>query len=319
MRCLVTGAAGFVGSHLSERLLAAGHQVLGVDCFTPYYDRALKEANLTGLRASAEFSFLEVDLSTLAVPALIDGPLSPLKGIDVVFHQAAQAGVRASWGAHFDEYVRLNVLTTQRLLEAVKVSPVKKFIYASSSSVYGNTQDLPARETSVCAPFSPYGVTKLAAEHLAELYRTNFGVPTVSLRYFTVYGPRQRPDMGFNKFIRSALTGAPLKVFGDGKQTRDFTFVDDIVSANILSMKPEALGVFNIGGGSRAPLHEVLQTLERVVGSPLRIEHAGDEPGDVRHTWADTSRAQSVLGFAPSVTLHEGLARQVAWQRQSLR
>ncbi len=308
MRCLVTGVAGFIGSTLAERLVSDGHEVVGVDCFTDYYARSVKEANLESLRSSSRFELREQDLSV----ADLDGLLG---GVEVVFHQAAQAGVRASWGSTFESYTRHNILATQRLLEAVKGSDVRRLVYASSSSVYGDTLDLPMRETSRPRPFSPYGVSKLAAEHLCELYRHNFGVSTVSLRYFTVYGPRQRPDMGFHKFIACMLRGAPLPVFGDGGQTRDFTFIDDIVEANLLALGESAAGVYNIGGGSRVTLNEVLQTLAEIVGVPLSIDHVGAQAGDVRHTEADTTRAQTELGYAPRVGLREGLTRQVASMR----
>lgn len=308
MRCLVTGVAGFIGSTLAERLVSDGHEVVGVDCFTDYYARSVKEANLETLRSSSRFELREQDLSV----ADIDGLLG---GVEVVFHQAAQAGVRASWGVTFESYTRHNILATQRLLEAVKGASVRRLVYASSSSVYGDTLDLPMRETSRPRPFSPYGVSKLAAEHLSELYRHNFGVSTVSLRYFTVYGPRQRPDMGFHKFIACMLRGAPLPVFGDGRQTRDFTFIDDIVEANLLALNEGASGVYNVGGGSRVTLNEVLQTLSEIVGVPLSIDHVDPQAGDVRHTEADTTRAQTELGYAPRVGLREGLTRQVASMR----
>lgn len=304
MKCLVTGVAGFIGSTLAERLIAGGNEVRGVDCFTDYYARALKEANITTLSSSPAFELHQLDLA--------EGDLGPLlDGVDVVFHQAAQAGVRASWGTSFDDYTRFNVLATQRLLEASKGRALKKFVYASSSSVYGETTDLPMRETSRPRPFSPYGVTKLAAEHLCELYRHNFGVPTTSLRYFTVYGPRQRPDMGFHRFIRSMLAGEPVKIFGDGLQTRDFTYVDDIVDANLLAASSAAIGVFNIGGGSRVTLAEVLTTLASIVGAKLDLSRTEPQAGDVRHTEADTTLARTELGFAPKVGLAEGLERQV--------
>ena len=304
MRVLVTGVAGFIGSTLAERLIRDGHDVVGVDAFTDYYARSIKEANLTLLRASPRFRLVEGDLADLDLAPLVEGA-------DVVYHQAAQAGVRASWGQSFEVYTRWNILATQRLLEAVKGSKVRRFVYASSSSVYGQTTDLPMRETSRPMPFSPYGVTKLAAEHLVELYRHNFGVSTVSLRYFTVYGPRQRPDMGFHKFIRALLADKPLVVFGDGKQTRDFTFVDDIVEANMLALADGIEGVYNIGGGSRVTLLDTLATLGRVAVRTPRIEHIEDQAGDVTHTAADTTAAREKLGYAPKVPLAEGLARQV--------
>lgn len=309
MRCFVTGVAGFIGSHLAERLIELGHEVVGLDRFTDYYPRPIKEANLTKLRSFNAFRLIEEDLST--------APLNPLlDGAEIVFHQAAQPGVRASWGQTFEAYTRDNILATQRLLEAVKGrASVRRLIYASSSSVYGDTADLPMRETSLPKPYSPYGVTKLAAEHLCELYRNNFGVPTVSLRYFTVYGPRQRPDMGFHKFIRATLHGHPIPVYGDGEQTRDFTFISDAVAANIASMEGNP-GVYNIGGGSRVTLKQVFATLGEVIGYDPILNFVEPQAGDVRHTWADTSAAREGLGFLPKVGLREGLAAQVAWHKE---
>ena len=311
VRALITGVAGFIGSTLGEKLVSLGHDVVGVDCFTDYYARSRKELNLAGLRKEARFSFVEADIVHADLAKLLDG-------IDVVFHQAAQAGVRASWGTTFESYVHHNVLGTQMLLEAVKrAKHVKRLVYASSSSIYGDTDDLPMREGSLPKPYSPYGVTKLAAENLCELYRHNFGVSTVSLRYFTVYGPRQRPDMAFNKFIRNLLAGEALAIFGSGQQTRDFTFIDDIVDANIASAtESKASGIYNIGGGSRVTLMEVLTTLADVVGVKLELEHLPEQAGDVKHTEADTSRARSELGYSPKVGLREGLSREVDWLRR---
>lgn len=309
MRCLVTGAAGFVGSHLSEQLIAQGHEVVGVDRFSDYYPRSYKESNLAALRKQPQFRLIEADL------AVVD-PKPLLEGVEVVFHQAAQAGVRASWGQSFESYLRDNVLSTQRLLEAAKeLGTIRKVVYASSSSVYGDTNDLPMRETSATAPHSPYGVTKLAAEHLCELYRKNFGIPSASLRYFTVYGPRQRPDMAFHKFIEATLSGKSIPVFGDGEQTRDFTFIADIVQANISAGLGPAVGVFNIGGGSRVTLNQVLSVIGELVGD-LKLDRKPREAGDVTHTWADVSRATSDLAYAPKVSLREGLAKQVEWHRE---
>lgn len=308
MRCLVTGAAGFVGSHLSERLIALGHEVIGVDRFSDYYPRHYKDSNLSRLLENSQFRLEVQDLASCDIAALLDG-------CEVVFHQAAQAGVRASWGKTFESYVQDNVLATQRLLEAARGhSTVKKVVYASSSSVYGDTNDLPMRETSATHPHSPYGVTKLAAEHLCELYRRNFGLPTASLRYFTVYGPRQRPDMAFHKFIEATLDGKSIPVFGDGLQTRDFTFIADIVEANVNAGLGKAEGVFNIGGGSRVTLNEVLGVMGELAGT-VRIDRRPNEAGDVTHTWADTTAAQNALGYAPRVSLREGLAQQVAWHK----
>jgi nucleoside-diphosphate-sugar epimerase len=318
MLCLVTGVAGFIGSTLAERLVQDGHEVRGVDCFTDYYSRERKESHLEGLRQGPRFELRELDLGVAPIEPLVDG-------VDLVFHQAAQAGVRASWGKLFESYTHHNVLATQRLLEAVKLradggKPIQKLVYASSSSVYGQTEDLPMRESSFPRPFSPYGVTKLAAEHLCELYRKNFSVPTVSLRYFTVYGPRQRPDMGFTRFITAIRDGQALPIFGDGEQTRDFTFVGDIVEANIqAAQRSAAAGVYNIGGGSRVSLNHVLDTLGEVVGAPIVRDQQGEVAGDVRHTYADTTRARAELGFDPKTSLPEGLAAQVAWVDEARR
>lgn len=308
MRCIVTGVAGFIGSHLAERLVAEGHEVVGIDCFTDYYERSRKDSNLEGLRKEARFELVEADLGVVDLEPLF-------RGVDRVFHQAAQAGVRASWGQGFADYTHHNVLGTQRVLEAAKLVGVPKVVYASSSSVYGDTDDLPMRETGRTAPHSPYGVTKLAGEHLAELYRRNFGLPTASLRYFTVYGPRQRPDMAFHKFIRAMLTGTPLPLFGTGEQTRDFTFIADAVEANVRAAFEDAVGVFNIGGGSRVTVRHVLETLEELLGREPSLDRQGEQAGDVKHTWADTSRAQEQLGFQPKVSLREGLAAQIEWHR----
>jgi len=235
MRCLVTGVAGFIGSHLAERLLADGHEVVGVDSFTDYYPRAFKEANLQGLRDAPGFELLTSDLTILPLDAVLDG-------VDWIFHQAAQAGVRASWGQQFDIYTSCNITATQRLLEAaVHARNLKRFVYASSSSVYGDAETLPVTVQALTRPVSPYGVSKLAAEHLCTLYWKSYRVPTVSLRYFTVYGPRQRPDMAFHKFGRALLTNAPMDIYGDAGQTRDFTYVSDIVEANIRAAQAESV------------------------------------------------------------------------------
>jgi UDP-glucose 4-epimerase len=309
-KALVTGAAGFIGSHLSERLLAGGWQVTGVDCFTDYYARSVKERNLAVAQEHPHFDFVETDLATADL-----GPL--VADRDVIFHQAGQAGVRASWGADFEIYTQNNVLATQRLLEAIKDSGLHRFVYASSSSIYGDTRALPVREDTLPHPVSPYGVTKLAAEHLCHLYNTNFGVPTVSLRYFTVYGPRQRPDMAFHKFIRAMLHDEPFPLYGDGEQTRDFTFISDAVEANLLAVDGPPGRVFNVGGGSRVTVNQVIAMLQGLVGRPARLERQDKQAGDVRHTWADTSAARESLGFVPQVKLRDGLAAEVAWLQES--
>ncbi len=311
MRCIVTGVAGFVGSHLAERLLADGHEVCGIDAFIDYYDRSIKEQNLEGPRSWRSFTFIEGDL--------VDLPLSPLlTGVDWIFHQAAQAGVRASWGQEFTRYTACNVLATQRLLEtALRVGGIKRVVYASSSSVYGNTSVLPIQEDAALHPFSPYGVTKLAAEHLCSLYHHNFGLPTVSLRYFTVYGPRQRPDMAFHRFCKAALRHEPLNIYDDGYQTRDFTYISDVVEANIrAALSEDASGhVMNIAGGSRVTLQSVLQLLRDISSSPLKVAFQAKQHGDVRDTFADTTRAQRLLHYRPHVSLREGLANEFEFAR----
>jgi nucleoside-diphosphate-sugar epimerase len=309
MRALVTGAAGFVGSTLVDRLLASGHEVVGVDSFTDYYDPRRKHRNLEGALASDRFTLVRVDLAQSVPDEIVDG-------IETVFHLAAQPGVRASWGTGFASYLDRNLLATQGLLEAFRGRRITRFVNSSSSSVYGNAEHFPTSEDETPHPVSPYGVTKLAAEHLCNLYGTNYGVPTVSLRLFTVFGPRQRPDMAMHRLIDAATTGAPFPLYGDGNQIRDFTYVDDVVEANILSTSAELppATVLNIGGGSMTSLSSVIATVERLVGSPVPIEHSGDAAGDARATGADTSRAEHLLGWKPQISVERGLAKQVAWQ-----
>jgi nucleoside-diphosphate-sugar epimerase len=307
MNALVTGGAGFIGSHLSERLLSQGARVRAIDAFTDFYPRPLKERNLEQLRGRAGYEFIEGDLRQLDLPRLLDG-------ITHVFHLAAQAGVRRSWGAEFQVYTGLNIDSTQRLLEACAGKPLERLVYASSSSVYGDEVAMPMVETALPQPVSPYGVTKLAAEQLCYLYYVNYGVPTVSLRYFTVYGPRQRPDMGFNRFFRAVLDGKPLVQFGDGLQTRDFTYVADAARATADAAVRGVPGrVYNIGGGSRVSLRDVFDLIARVSGRKVTIDQQGPQKGDMRDTYADTSRAQADLGFKPTVTLEEGLRSMWQW------
>jgi UDP-glucose 4-epimerase len=307
MNALVTGGAGFIGSHLSERLLAEGARVRAIDAFTDFYPRPLKERNLESLRGTNGYEFVEGDLRQLDLPRLLDG-------ITHVFHLAAQAGVRRSWGAEFQVYTGLNIDATQRLLEACVGKPIERLVYASSSSVYGDEVAIPMVETALPQPVSPYGVTKLAAEQLCYLYYFNYKVPAVSLRYFTVYGPRQRPDMGFNRFFSAILAGRPLVQFGDGLQTRDFTYVADAVKATADAAVHGVPGrVYNIGGGARVSLREVFDLIARVSGRQVTIDQQGPQKGDMRDTYADTSRAQADLGFKPSVTLEEGLRTMWQW------
>ena len=307
MKALVTGGAGFVGSHLSERLLAQGAEVLAIDSFTDYYPRAIKERNLSELRGKTGYRLIEADLNLVDL-------VEVLTGITHVFHLAAQAGVRKSWGRDFQTYTSANVDATQRLLEACVGRPIERVVYASSSSVYGDAVNMPMREDAMVQPVSPYGVTKLAAEHLCHLYHVNHGVPTVSLRYFTVYGPRQRPDMGFNRFFSALLEGRPVVQYGDGLQTRDFTFIADIVTATAVAAVQGVAGrVYNIGGGSRVSLGDVFEVLARVSGRRLEIDHQPAQKGDMRDTYADTSRARADLGFRPSVDLEAGLRAMFTW------
>jgi UDP-glucose 4-epimerase len=307
MKALVTGAAGFVGSNLSTALLADGAEVVGLDCFTNYYARAVKEDNLAPLKRHPKFQFIEGALQTTDLTRALDG-------VTHVFHLAGQPGVRKSWGQDFTSYTSDNVDATQRLLEAVKDRPIHRLVYASSSSVYGDDVVIPMREDARVSPVSPYGVTKLAAEHLCHLYAVNYAVPTVSLRYFTVYGPRQRPDMAFHRFIGAALAGQAITLYGDGGQTRDFTFVSDIVAATRAAGDRGTPGaVYNIGGGSRVSVTEVLALIEQVTRRTLQVERHPSQKGDMRDTFADTTRARAEIGFAPKVALADGLAAEADW------
>jgi nucleoside-diphosphate-sugar epimerase len=313
MRALVTGVAGFIGSTLAERLVGDGVEVAGVDSFTDYYPRSIKERNLARLLAEPRFRFIESRIQDADLPAL-------LEGCTHVFHLAAQAGVRRSWGRDFAIYTVNNIEATQVLLEAaVRAPSLERFVYASSSSVYGDNTPMPFREDALPQPVSPYGVSKLAAEQLCYLYHANFKVPTVSLRYFTVYGPRQRPDMGFHKFLRATILGEPIAVFGDGEQTRDFTFVQDAVAATIAAGRRGVPGrVYNIGGGSRVSVNEVLDLIGRIAGRRPVVRVDPAQKGDMRHTYADTSLARADIGFAPAVKLEEGLTAEYQWLTEIL-
>ena len=307
MKALVTGTAGFIGSHLAAALLERGWDVTGLDCFTDYYPRPLKEANLETVAGRGRFRFVESSIQQADLPALLDG-------ITHVFHLAAQAGVRKSWGRDFRTYTENNVDASQRLLEACVGRPLARFVYASSSSIYGDNAPIPMREDALPQPVSPYGVTKLAAEHLCHLYGVNHGVPATSMRYFTVYGPRQRPDMGFHRFIRAAIRNEPVTLYGDGEQTRDFTFVTDAVAATIAAGERGVTGrAYNVGGGSRVTINHVLEIIGRVSGRALKIQREPAQKGDMRDTYADTSLARADLGFAPRVTLEEGIEAEYKW------
>jgi nucleoside-diphosphate-sugar epimerase len=306
---VVTGVAGFIGSHLAEALLGQGWDVVGIDAFTGYYATADKWSNLAGLLERPGFELVRADLATVDV-------LDRLQGAAVVFHQAAQPGVRTSWGREFAGYVHHNVLATQRLLESCVKAAVPRLILASSSSVYGNAPNYPTTEDTMTRPVSPYGVSKLAAEHLCLAY-ADAGMCSMRvavLRYFTVYGPRQRPDMGFRRFIEAALAGRPIVLYGDGEQTRDFTYVEDIIRANLLAMAaPIRAQVINIGGGRRITLNETLDLIGQMSGRRLHIDRRPAPPGDVRHTGADGTRAEALLGYRPQTELAAGLAAQAAW------
>jgi nucleoside-diphosphate-sugar epimerase len=310
MKIIVTGAAGFIGSTLCRKLLAEGHTVTGIDMFTDYYPRWIKERNLAPLRRDPGFDLVEKDLDEMDLPRELDGT-------DAVFHLAAQAGVRASWGRSFDVYSKNNIQATQKLLEAAKGSPIKKFVYASSSSVYGLTPVLPMAETNPVQPLSPYGVSKLAAEQLCYLYYKNFGVPAVSLRFFTVYGPAQRPDMAFHRFFKALAEDREISIFGDGRQTRDFTFVDDIVKANLSALAAGKPGeTYNIGGGHREKLADVLRLMEDISRTKARVRRIEVQKGDVPDTWADIRKAERDLDYAPKTALEEGLRREWLWIQQ---
>jgi len=311
MKVVVTGAAGFIGSHLTEKLLAGGDDVVGIDCFTDYYDRDRKERNLEPSRGQARFSFQELDL--------VDADLrSALEGAAVVYHLAGQPGVRPSWGSQFDQYVRDNIVATQRLLECLKGSAIKRLVFAGSSSVYGDAEMFPTKESALPRPVSPYGVTKLAAEHLTHLYTRNFDIPAVSVRYFTVYGPRQRPDMAFARFMQALSDGQEIEVYGDGEQTREFTYVSDAVEGTIKAAGADVIGqVFNLGGGSRVTVNQVLATLEEISGMKVRRQNLAAAPGDPRHTGASINLARERLGWEPRVSLRDGLDKQWRWFRET--
>jgi len=313
-KVLVTGCAGFVGSHLVDRLLADGHEVVGVDSFEDYYSREMKEANVSQARDYETFELVEANILALAGEGRLRGLVDAAES---VYHLAAQPGVRASWGKTFNVYLDNNVLATQVLLEIAQEVGLRSFVYASSSSVYGDTTVFPMREDAPVAPFSPYGVTKLAAEHLCRLYTRNFGLHTVSLRFFTVYGPRQRPDMAFRRFTQAALARQPIRIFGDGAQTRDFTYVSDIIEGVVAAVDAPAGTVANLAGGSRASLNDAVRTLVAVVGGQIAIENVAAQAGDVRDTWASIDVAKRVLGYVPRVTLEVGLANETEWLRQS--
>ncbi len=315
MKCLVTGTAGFIGSHLSEQLIRKGYEVIGIDSFNDYYSPQIKEANIVNLLKEDKFKLIRGNLINLELMELV-------LDVDYILHLSAQPGVRKSWGKQFEEYIENNINVTQRLLEVAKESKrLKKFVYASSSSVYGEPRCVPMYEDMCLQPISPYGVTKLAAENLCCLYRKNFGLPTVSLRYFTVYGPKQRPDMAFYKFINSILEGQPITVYGDGNQKRDFTFVSDCVEATIAAIETtitNELPIFNIASGNCITVNDVIRCLEYIMGQNVFVNYISVQHGDVLHTYADISQARDVLNYRPHISIKEGLTKEIQWLQEFL-
>ena len=303
-KVLVTGVAGFVGSHLAEQLVNR-YYVIGIDNFSDYYSRRIKEDNIASLMSNKRFRLIEGDLFDISLKDL---------EVNYIFHQAAQPGVRASWGRNFNVYVKDNILVTQRLLEDSLNLNVKKIVFASSSSVYGDVSDFPISEETLPKPVSPYGVTKLAAENLVYLYWKNYGIPTISLRYFTVYGPRQRPDMAISRFLKAMLTEEYAVIYGDGNQTRDFTYISDVVKANILAAENPVVGeVFNIGSGSRISINDLLNLIEKISGKKIMRKHLENPKGEVRHTFANIKKAEKILDYKPSVSIEKGLRKTIMW------
>src|SRR3954452_2483174 len=307
MKVLITGAAGFIGSHLVEECLRMGWSVVAIDSLNTNYSPSAKVRNADLFRRHHRCVYLEQDILDADLPSLLDGT-------DVVFHLAAQAGVRGSWGQSFDLYTQLNVTVLQRLLEAVRDTPVTRFVFASSSSVYGDAETLPTPEDTVLRPLSPYGATKALGEHLTYLYFRNYGVPTVNLRFFSVYGPRQRPDMAFHRAIEAALSGVEFRLFGNGEQTRDFTFVADVVKGTIAAAEHAPPGsTYNVGGGSNISMRDALEIIKEETGGGLRVSAAPSHQGDTPDTAADLAAARRDLSYAPAWDVARGLVEQLAW------
>ena len=303
---IVTGAAGFIGSHLSEKLLENGFKVIGIDCFTDYYSKKIKKNNMISFQNNKNFKLIESDLMEIDL-------ISIIKESEFLFHEAAQPGVRASWGDQFDTYVKDNILVTQKILESAKeVKTLEKIVMASSSSVYGEQEGIMIENKTIPSPISPYGVTKLASENLGLTYASNYDLPVTSLRYFTVYGPRQRPDMAFTKFIKANLSGDKISIFGDGNQTRDFTYISDIIDANLECVKSEIHGnVLNIGGGKTYSIMDVLNIIENITDKNNKLIFLTKQKGDVFRTEADIKMASKIIGYKPKISLKEGLMKQI--------
>jgi UDP-glucose 4-epimerase len=310
MHALITGAAGFIGSHLTETCLRSDWRVTALDSLTTYYSPADKVRNAESFARHPNCLYLEQDLLDIDLDLL-------MRDVQFVFHLAGQAGVRASWGQSFDTYTQLNVTALQRVLEAARnAKNLERFVFASSSSVYGDAETLPTTEDQILRPISPYGATKALGEHLCYLYYRAFGVPTVALRFFSVYGPRQRPDMGFYRLIEAGLSGSVFPLYGDGGQTRDFTYVDDIIEGTVASAHVGRPGsVMNLGGGSRVTMNAVIELL-RAEFPALRVEQFDSGRGDARDTGADISRARDAIGYDPKTAVPVGIGRQIEWHRK---
>lgn len=308
MKIFITGVAGFIGSSLAERFIKLGYKVKGVDCFHPYYKREYKEENLKALISHKNFEFIEAKLQALSLKDI-------LKDVDYIFHHSAFPGVRGNWDKLFKQYIEENILVTQKLLEETKeLKNIKKIIYASSSSVYGTSNILPLKETDELKPLSPYGISKLAAEKLCWVYFKNFNLPIISLRYFTVYGPRQRPDMAFYKFIKAIINEEEVMVYGDGNQTRDFTYIEDVIETNILAMGKAFPGeVFNIGGGTKISINKAINLLEKIINKKAKIKYLPKEKGEAKDTLADINKAAKFLGYCPKTKLEKGLEKEYKW------
>ena len=310
---IITGVAGFIGSHLAERLLKKEVKVIGIDCYTNYYSKKIKENNIYWCLKDDNFTLIEQDLMSVDLLPLFEKSSH-------LFHLAAQPGVRASWGETFHAYVKENILVTQRILESAKLcGSFEKIVLASSSSVYGNQPGIMAEEKTILKPLSPYGVTKLASENLGTVYAENFDLPVNSLRFFTVYGPRQRPDMAFSNFIKNGLTGKKISIFGDGTQSRDFTFISDIVDANLLASESDCSGeTFNVGGGHVVTVNQVIDKLQDILSKELDVEYLESQSGDVMHTSADIYKAKNKLQFNPKVRIDEGLEKEFEYVRNNI-